>query len=418
MELSYYISIILLIAGLFFVSWVSRKIFESWFFPGAFFPLIWSLYMTISFLFAPEFQPNLIGVIMIILGSILVSIGASLFPLKVKSTYKKNKSKIKINFLFLSGILLTFISAIGFVFVLSIGFSWFKLEQNLLNLYILPNFFATERYNEVQSLPNNIKIVMFLTYPASLLSGFTYPLLKGAKRLFSFLPIFITIIYGALFAVRSGVLLSIILTFSGMVCAKIYFQHDLKSWFNKVFIGGISSSLLLFGIYILFQWLRGGPENYFIIDELILSAKAGILGSFSAFTIWFSNYSLSQDLSLGLNTFAAPMEILGLTERASGFYKDFISIGPSVTNIYSAFRGIVSDFGLIGSLIFLGFFGYISAISFYLTSKRNIYAIVPLSIFYTFTLFSPLISIFTFNSIIISFIIFFLVIKLSHAEFE
>ncbi len=417
MGLSYYISIILLIAGLVFVGWVSSKIFGSWFFPGSFFPLIWSLYMSISFLFAPEFQPNLIGVAMIVLSSIIVSIGASLFQIKVRSAYKPKKSNININFLFFSGISLSVISAIGFLFVLSIGFSWFKLEQNLINLYILPNFFATERYNEVQSLPNNIKIVMFLTYPASLISGFTYPLLKGFKRLFSFLPIFVTIIYGALFAVRSGVLLSIILTFSGMVCAKIYFQHDLRIWFKKVLLGGISSSLFLSMIYILFQWLRGGPENYFIIDELILSAKAGILGSFSAFTIWFSNYSLSQGLSLGLNTFAAPMEILGLTERASGFYKDFISIGPSVTNIYSAFRGIVTDFGLIGSFIFLGFFGYISAIAFYLTSKRNIYAIVPLSIFYTFTLFSPLISIFTFNSIIVSFLIFFLVTKISQTEF-
>ena len=110
------------------------------------------------------------------------------------------------------------------------------------------------------------------------------------------------------------------------------------------------------------------------------------------------------------------MEILGLTERASGFYTDFISIGPSVTNIYSALRGIITDFGIVGSFIFFGIFGFGSAIAFKSISNGNIFASVPLSIFYSFTIFSPLISIFTFNSIIIAFIMFFGVLLLSKTQ--
>ena len=112
------------------------------------------------------------------------------------------------------------------------------------------------------------------------------------------------------------------------------------------------------------------------------------------------------------------MEILGLTERASGFYTDFTPIGSSVTNIYSAFRGIIADFGIFGSFVYWGLFGLGSAIAYRSTSNGNVFAAVPLSTFYSFTLFSPLISIFTFNSIIISFIIFFGVLLAAKIQFS
>ena len=397
-------------------AWISKKIHGSWFFPGAFFPLLWSLYISVSFLSAPEFRPQILGAIMIALFSIVVTVGANIISVTGVTTKERDPPKIKIDLIFYSGLILSFISTMGIGLVVSMGFSWYQLEQSLLNLYVLPNLFASERYNEVLAIPTYVKMVMFLTYPAALICGFVYPFLNGFKKWLSYVPILITIIYGTLFAVRSGILLSIILTFSGITCAKIYLRNDLKQWFQKVMTAGTASGLLLFSIYILLQWLRGGPEGYFIVDELIQGAKAGILGSFSAFTIWFSSYDFTHHYSMGINTFAAPMEILGLTERASGFYTEFIPIGPSVTNIYTAFRGIVTDFGIVGSFIFFGIFGLGSAIAFKSISNGNIFASVPLSIFYSFTLFSPLISIFTFNSIIIAFIMFFGVLLLSKTQ--
>lgn len=398
------------------IAWISKKTHGSWFYPGAFFPLTWFSYMTLSFIMAPEFKPHLIGMILIILFSILVMVGANFFQKVKKDKNVKNKNLININYLFNINIIFSFISLVGIFFVIKMGFSWFQLDQNIFNLYMLPNLFASDRYNELQSLPTNIKVFMFLTYPTALIAGFLFPFKKGSKRFFSFLPILITMLYGALFAVRSGILLSIILTFSGMTCAKIYLDHNLNKWFKRVLSAGSILIFSLFTLYIFFQWIRGGPESDFIINELLQNAKAGILGSFPAFTIWFSNYDFSHNYDLGLNTFAAPMEILGLTARASGYYTDFITIGPSVTNIYSAFRGVISDFGLIGSFVFFLFFGFIGAKSFYATQNGNIFSIIPLSIFYSFTLFSPLISIFTFNSIIVAFVIFFGILILSNSQ--
>lgn len=395
-------------------SWISKKMHGSWFFPGAFFPLIWILYMSISLISAPEFQPKILGTIIITLCAIIFSVGANIIPMQANDGALE--SNINISIMYYSGVFISMISALGIGMVVSMGFSWYQLEQSLFNIYVLPNLFASERYSEVLVIPTRIKMVMFLTYPAALISGFVYPFLNGLKKWTSFLPILITMIYGTLFAVRSGILLAIILTFAGMTCAKVYLRGNLQKWFHKVSAAGAALGLLLFSTYILLQWLRGGPESIFIIDELIQGAKAGILGSFSAFTIWFSNYDFLQHYAFGVNTFAAPMEILGLTERASGFYTDFIPIGPSVTNIYSAFRGIITDFGIIGSFIFFIIMGLGSALAYKSSWNGNQFAVVPLSIFYAFTLFSPLISIFTFNSIIIAFIMFYGILFISKVQ--
>ena len=395
-------------------SWISKKIHGSWFFPGAFFPLIWTLYMSISLISAPEFQPKILGTIIITLFAVVFSVGANIIPFQENE--QALESNINISMTYYSGVFISMISALGIGMVVSMGFSWYQLEQSLFNIYVMPNLFALERYNEVLAIPTRVKMVMFLTYPAALISGFVYPFLKGFKKVTSFLPIMITMIYGTLFAVRSGILLAIILTFAGMTCAKVYLRGNLQKWFHKVSAAGAALGLLLFSTYILLQWLRGGPESIFIIDELIQGAKAGILGSFSAFTIWFSNYDFLQHYAFGVNTFAAPMEILGLTERASGFYTDFIPIGPSVTNIYSAFRGIITDFGIIGSFIFFIIMGLGSALAYKSSWNGNQFAVVPLSIFYAFTLFSPLISIFTFNSIIIAFIMFYGILFISKVQ--
>ena len=114
-------------------AWISKKTHGSWFYPGAFFPLTWFLYMSLSFTMAPEFKPHLIGVILIILFSTLVMVGANFFQKVKKEKNVKNKYLININYLFNINIIFSFISLVGIFFVIKMGFSWFQLDQNIFN---------------------------------------------------------------------------------------------------------------------------------------------------------------------------------------------------------------------------------------------------------------------------------------------
>ncbi len=155
-----------------------------------------------------------------------------------------------------------------------------------------------------------------------------------------------------------------------------------------------------------------GMNDIFIIKELWMIAKAGILGPLPAFTHWFQSTDMSS-LAMGMNTFAAPFDWIGLTVRKAGFYTDFTRIGSSHVNIYTIFRGIVQDFGLIGGSVFCLTFGMFGRFAFEALKSGYILWSVPLSAIYTFILFSPLISIFNTTSLIAAFIIFYLTIIFS-----
>jgi len=389
----------------------SRRTQKFWFSPGSFFPLIWLIYMAAGLVLAPDYNPMPMGAWILILFSSSVSFGSLLvsdgYVESGNALKQKNIGKPNLRIIYIIGLILTGISCIGIAIVIFSGFRRFQLNQNLFSLLALPNLYATDRYDKILFLPFYLKSIMFLTYPAALIGGFTSVFYKSYKKYLCYLPVFITALYGAVFAVRAGILLSILLTFSGMLCAKIYTGSALNKWFKKVSFAGFVTILILFGLFLLIQWLRKGPAQDLIITDLILIAKAGILGSFSAFTQWLQfSYNIASEYKFGINTFAGPMEVFGLSTRETGFFADFAQIGPSQTNIYTAFRGLIEDFGIIGTVILCFCAGYISSLSFQAVLRGKIMWVVPLSAFYTFALFSPLLSIFAFNSIALAFLIF------------
>jgi len=88
-----------------------------------------------------------------------------------------------------------------------------------------------------------------------------------------------------------------------------------------------------------------------------------------------------------------------------GFYNEVSVLGESHTNIFTALRGIIHDFSIIGGFLYFGIFGFIGTMAYNACFNKRILWIIPLSIFYAFTIYSPLISIFNYNSILFSWII-------------
>ena len=139
--------------------------------------------------------------------------------------------------------------------------------------------------------------------------------------------------------------------------------------------------------------------------------KVYFFGYLSAFSNWSANYELDK-ITFGASTFAGPANLLGLLQRESGFY-DFIPLmNLQYTNIFTAFRGIFQDFTLVGGLILLTCVGFWVTIAFNRVFSGNKLFLFPLTIFYAFTMYSPIISIFLYNSIIMAWIITFGIIIL------
>ena len=150
-------------------------------------------------------------------------------------------------------------------------------------------------------------------------------------------------------------------------------------------------------------WLReAGGE--FIFSAMVENIRAYFFGYLSSFTQWAQNYNY-DNLSMGLITFAGPADLIGLTDRGLGFYDEISILGESHTNIFTALRGIIHDYSIFGGFIFFLLFGLLSTLAYKKCIENKILWIIPLSIFYAFTIYSPLISIFNYNSIIAAWVI-------------
>ena len=143
--------------------------------------------------------------------------------------------------------------------------------------------------------------------------------------------------------------------------------------------------------------------------SIINTIKSAVLGSTTVFTTWLQNYK-QHSLAFGLYTFAGPMDIIGLNERQLGFYTEFVSLPNGYSNIYTAFRGLIHDFTLTGSILICFFIGILSQLSYQRCSDGNIIWIITLSIVFAFTLFSPFISVFSSNSVTMAWFISFFVL--------
>jgi oligosaccharide repeat unit polymerase len=227
-------------------------------------------------------------------------------------------------------------------------------------------------------------------------------------------PLLLALILGIIEGARTSILLGLVLFFSAwMSGAMINDPHfNKKKPYLKI---ALSSGALLLGFtafFVLIQWLRQGMDSI-IVDLLIDRIRAYFFGYLAAFTQWVGEYE-SVHLSGVLTTFAGPFNLMGVMERSLGFYEPVnISLGIS-TNIFTALRGLVIDFSIPGAIIITFIMGFFLQLSYQRGISGSIINTLPISMFYAFTLYSPLISIFHYNSILFSWVIIAIIFLFQH----
>jgi oligosaccharide repeat unit polymerase len=179
-------------------------------------------------------------------------------------------------------------------------------------------------------------------------------------------------------------------------------------------------SLLGFSLFILLfisvKWLRSGGDDPFLVLYLLENVRIGMFGHITAFTTWIRDYHYTG-LSFGSNTFSGPLDLLGIQEREIGYYKEHVLLSSGLyTNIYTVFRGLVQDFSIPGTLIIAFGSGMAARICFDRCLHGKFIWLIPLSLFYTFTMYSPIISIFNYSSVMMAWVIFFVILSLMNKK--
>ena len=407
------IGIIAPLISLGFIGIFNRISLNSWFAPASIFSTLWFSLLSATLLAAPEFPIYPLGLWYILGVSIALTLGSLIVPKNLLPDSEKYNSieSVKLfffnrsNFILILIVLFCLITIVGIIILLLFGIKRYELNINIFSLISLPSQFYDDRDAGILLIPWYIRYLTYFIMPSSLLSGILVPFQQYPRKIICHFPVILAILIGIVYTTRATILFSIILFLSGIFSSYIILKKDDKFFFNtKSFFGLVSIFSFLVFSWIFLQWLRGGAESDFLLYPIINTIKSAVLGSTTVFTTWLQNYK-QHSLAFGLYTFAGPMDIIGLNERQLGFYTEFVSLPNGYSNIYTAFRGLIHDFTLTGSILICFFIGILSQLSYQRCRDGNIIWIIPLSIFFSFTLFSPFISIFSSNSVTMAWII-------------
>lgn len=153
---------------------------------------------------------------------------------------------------------------------------------------------------------------------------------------------------------------------------------------KKYGIFGIGALFMLF-LSLLF---RLGQINSYYIDVTKKKFVNYAFGSVAAFNIWFTSRE-NEPLGYGSHSFTGILNTFGIVKRERGVYTEFASTSFWNTNVFTAFRGIILDYGFWGSIIFMLLLGIMAGHAYNSFVERKTYGtLIMLSFNYLIVLFS------------------------------
>ena len=237
-------------------------------------------------------------------------------------------------------------------FLIQLGLSGFDLTyftsiQSIINMNTKT---AEQRYFGEQKTTVISQILLLFVYLSALSGGYSYNFAKNKKQkmlstIISFMPELGMMFFSN---TKAGFIACCILWLAGWCVSYMFLNGRLPKISLKYLLLLFSSFIALIGILYFVMLLRTGDFSIAmrkrIADKLWIYALAQVVN----FDYWFSNMNV-ESLQFGLNNFMFIFKDLGLTVRVQGVYTDLIS---GYGNIFTAFRGIICDFGVIGGLIY------------------------------------------------------------------
>lgn len=404
------ISIMIIIVLL--VLFLSQKmIINNWIDPSIVCILYWAFFIIASIIvFQSEYNWNYWSLIWMIM-ALISFCGGHLISLKIQYLKKEkiedriklygNKAWIILLSIIVLGIVRTFIE-------MSINGINLKQLTNLEALIGINTYIASMRYSEGTASTPLMQILSVFTYTAPLIGG--YMLLKVRNKVeklicfATFIPILLSVV---LTNGKAGFIASFFLFISGFLVKITEKKKSIKKFNFKRLILIFSILILVISILIIAMMLRIGEFN---IDTLNIVFKKFLIyafGHMQAFDNWF-NVMDKNVCTFGGYTFMAIFKNLGLIERIRGVYEPVEGV---YSNVFTAYRGIIHDFGIIGSIFFIFVSGLISGYFYgHLKSKKKLKLISPVvvSSIYFFIFYSFIISPWTYTSYSLVFLVFFL----------
>ncbi|MEL4429142.1 O-antigen polymerase [Shewanella mangrovisoli] len=344
------------------------------------------------------------GVLTMFLFSLSLQLG---LVLNLNESSKRVTIKITNKMIYIVYILLAFV----YVGILSNHLDALHNLSSVTQVLIVANQNAISRYDSTLNVTLIYKISTVFSFLLSLLIGVLVAVRKERKFKFLLVVFFIILfIDSVLMAARAGLLLQLFAFLASFIATN--YLTNKKGYYSISFSKVLAVLLFFVSIYLFFiivQIARGGKEEF---DILSISSHVltWFIGYLSAFDIWVRQYYLFEH-TFGLRTFSGIADVLNIYERSGGVYEPVEIVAGRVTNIYTAYRGLIEDFTLPMSFLLLFCVGMLISICIrnVLCNTKKIYYPILIMLLY-FIFWSFVINPYIYNSILLAMVCFIIII--------
>lgn len=234
---------------------------------------------------------------------------------------------------------------------------------------------AVLRYTENRSTSTLHQLLSILIYAGPLCGGFTFNFSKKFKYRILSIATMIPIVMEMVFTSgKSGFIASIFLWLAGWCISYelVNKRSPIVKTKSMILLGlGVGCLLLILFLVML---LRTGEFSGEMIGIIYQKFWVYAFGHMIEFDAWFS-MPRSLDYGLGSNTYMTFFRLLGLVSRKGGIYDVII---PEYGNVFTAFRGVIEDFGTVGGLLYCMLRGVVTQLSVNSLSKGKFYSFIPI----------------------------------------
>lgn len=236
------------------------------------------------------------------------------------------------------------------------------------------NQMAVNRYNGIHKTNTMLQLLMIFEYFSPIAGGYHFASSKDKRNKFFGIMGFLPALSNMLVQnTKSELLSSIFLFVSAMIVANIYLNKKIHVKIRDVFKSIMVVVIIFIGLILTMLFRLGSitPQNVqVILNKFLVYA----FGHVPAFDDWFGKYQGISDYGFGTNTFIGFFNFIGVSERVQGVYSEYILVEGFSANVYTAFRGMIEDFGITGSVGFFMILMTVVAFSYHsLVRRTNIY---------------------------------------------
>jgi oligosaccharide repeat unit polymerase len=386
---------------------VARRSAGSWLAPSAFFAAFWTVFGGLPLVAGPvQVAPT--GMLFIAGSCAAVLLGAWLAQKRARIALTSRDVQEPP----LLGWLIAACTVMGLIVVVVIVASINVGAGSHGGLVGLIHQLAVARNAGTWQEPAVARILTAATYLGPMLSGIMIGLRSAAtgargtnyRRWISLVVLVPSLLITAILTTRSSLLIPLALGAGAYLATAVATRSVPPLTLQRVAL--LVALLLVLGAsFILVQmaryagWSSGQP---LAVAQLVWLDTFPYAGVFSA---WFQAHAVTASLhpTLGQYTFAGFFDLLHIHSRVAGLYTDQVVINGSNYNIYTVFRGLIEDFTIPGALLFLAVVGFGAQVAYRRAQSGGLLFIGLLAAFYAFTVWSFVVNIFIYNSIVLAF---------------